>query len=109
MINTAIGAWAVALAVAVGATSVITAQQTASDGPTVQADGQLTFPYNYREWVCLSAGLGMNYAPNAPAAGQPQSFTNVYVNPSSYRSCMKTGAWPDRTLFVLEIRGSQVE
>ena len=71
----------------------------------MQADGQLAFPSDYREWVFLSAGLGMNYGPNAPAEGQPQSFTNVYVNPSSYRSFMKTGAWPDRTLFVLEIRG----
>ena len=109
MMRTVIGVWAVALAVAVGATSVITAQQTASDGPTLQADGQLAFPSDYREWVFLSAGLGMNYGPNAPAAGQPQSFTNVYVNPSSYRSFMKTGAWPDRTLFVLEIRGSATE
>ena len=109
MMRTVIGVWAVALAVAVGATSVITAQQTASDGPTLQADGQLAFPSDYREWVFLSAGLGMNYGPNAPAEGQPQSFTNVYVNPSSYRAFMKTGAWPDRTMFVLEIRGSATE
>jgi hypothetical protein len=57
----------------------------------------------------LSAGLGMNYGPNAPAAGQRSRSRNVYVNPSSYRAFMKTGAWPDRTMFVLEIRGSQVE
>lgn len=87
----------------------VAAQQPASDGPVLQADNALAFPADYREWMFLSAGLGMNYGPNAPAAGQPQSFTNVYVNPSSYRAFMKTGAWPDRTMFVLEIRGSASE
>jgi len=80
-----------------------------SDGPVWQAANQLVFPADYREWMFLSSGLGMNYGPNAPNAGQPQSFTNVYVNPSSYRAFMKTGAWPDRTMFVLEIRGSASE
>jgi hypothetical protein len=75
----------------------------------LQDGNHLAFPDAYREWVFLSAGLGMNYGPNAPAAGQPQSFTNVYVNPSSYRAFMKTGTWPDRTMFVLEIRGSASE
>jgi hypothetical protein len=79
------------------------------DGPVLAADHRLEFPADYREWTFLSSGLGMNYGPNAPAAGQPQSFTNVYVNPASYRSFMKTGAWPDRTMFVLEIRGSASE
>lgn len=82
---------------------------TPQDGPQLQAENRLAFPADYREWMFLSAGLGMNYGPNAPAAGQPQSFTNVYVNPSSYRAFMKTGAWPDRTMFVLEIRNSASE
>ncbi|HUQ71193.1 MAG TPA: cytochrome P460 family protein [Planctomycetaceae bacterium] len=69
----------------------------------------LTFPAGYREWVFLSAGLGMNYGPNAPAAGRPQNFTNVFVNPSSYQAFVKTGAWPDQTTFVLEIRGAATE
>jgi len=78
------------------------------DGPDLR-DGRLAFPSQYREWVFLSAGLGMNYGPNAPAPGQPQSFTNVYVNPASYRAFMQSGAWPDRTLFVLEIRNAASE
>ena len=37
--------------------------------------------------------------PTRVGAGRPvrmPSFTNVYVNPSSYRAFMKTGQWPDR-------------
>jgi hypothetical protein len=104
-----IWAWSLALGMAVATLAQVGAQQPASDGPSLTADGTAAFPSNYREWMFLSAGLGMNYGPNAPAAGQPQSFTNVYVNPSSYRTFMKTGAWPDRTMFVLEIRGSASE
>ena len=96
------------LLLAAGAASYGQAQ-SASDGPTWEAADRLAFPADYREWIFLSSGLGMNYGPNAPAAGQPQSFTNVYVNPSSYRAFMKTGAWPDRTMFVLEIRHSASE
>jgi hypothetical protein len=84
------------------------AQRPASEVPALAAGNMLTLPADFREWVFLSSGLGMTYGPNAPAAGQ-QAFTNVYVNPSSYRAFMKSGAWPDRTMFILEIRGSASE
>jgi len=109
MFRAVVVTWIAVLATMVASTPRMAAQQPASDGPSLQNDGVLAFPDNYRQWMFLSAGLGMNYGPNAPAAGQPQSFTNVYVNPSSYRAFMKTGAWPDRTMFVLEIRGSATE
>ena len=53
----------------------------------------------------------MTYDP-APAGVQseaPQRFTNVFVNPSSYRSFTQTGAWPDKTTFILEARNSSGE
>jgi cytochrome P460 len=31
-------------------------------------------------------------------------FDNVFVNPEAYRTFMKTGTWPDKTIFVLEAR-----
>ncbi len=89
--------------------SQLRAQPPAAEVPDLPAGHALSLPADFREWVFLSAGLGMTYGPNVPAAGQPQSFTNVYVNPSSYRAFMKSGAWPDRTMFVLEIRGSASE
>jgi hypothetical protein len=71
-------------------------------------DGQLKFPADYREWVFLSSGVGMTYGPLA-AAGRmgPPMFDNVFVNPQSYRSFLKTGHWPDKTMFVLEVRTSE--
>lgn len=72
------------------------------------ADKKLLRPENYREWIYLSSGLGMNYGPVGARNGNPAppSFTNVFVNPSSYREFMKTGKWPDKTIFALEIYSS---
>jgi hypothetical protein len=74
-------------------------------GPQYTPDAQLKFPAEYREWVFLSSGSGMTYGPLA-RQGPPQ-FDNVFVNPESYRAFLKTGHWPDKTTFVLEVRASE--
>lgn len=74
-------------------------------GPEYTTDGQMKFPEGYREWVFLSSGLGMTYA--TPDPNQKQRFDNVFVNPEAYRSFLKTGQWPDKTVFVLEIRDAE--
>jgi hypothetical protein len=72
--------------------------------------GELLRPDDFREWVFLSAGLGMNYNEPPPGAPpRPANFTNVFVNPASYREFMKTGTWPESTVFILEIRGATTE
>jgi hypothetical protein len=90
---------------AAAAAPPVRAQQAASDGPVLTADGKLQRPVNYREWVFLTSSYNLTYGP--AAAGQDTRippFNNVFVNPSSYREFMKTGKWPDRTIFILEIR-----
>ena len=78
------------------------------DGPQFTADGQLIRPKNYREWIYLSSGLGMTYGPAAEAARDNNpTFDNVFVNPAAYRSFIETGKWPDKTIFVVEIRSSE--
>jgi hypothetical protein len=87
----------------------VRAQQT-SAGPSYTSTGELIRPTDFREWVFVTSGLGMTY--NQPAQGAPPrtpSFTNVYVNPSAYREFLKTGQWPDKTMFILEIRASSTE
>ena len=66
--------------------------------------GEVLRPADYREWVFLTSGLGMTYGPNAVRPGQPAPFSNVFVSPESYRAFMRTGRWPNGTMFVLEIR-----
>lgn len=78
--------------------------QTATDGPQFTSDGQLLFPNEYRQWIFLSSGLGMTYGPAASADPSNPRFDNVFVNPSSYRGFIETGHWPDKTIFILEVR-----
>ena len=94
------------LALAAAFSFAVRAQETAGDGPEYNGSS-LIRPTDYREWIFLSSGLGMTYetpAGNAPPT--PQIFQNVFVNPSSYRAFMETGAWPDQSIFILELRRS---
>jgi hypothetical protein len=66
--------------------------------------GNLVRPADYREWVYLSSGLGMNYN---PTAGGPDRFTNVFVPQWAYRQFISSGKWPDKTMFALEDRTAE--
>ena len=72
-------------------------------------DREISLPKNYREWIFLSAGLGMTYGPAAQAVGRAPAFENVFVSPDSYRAFLDTGKWPDNTTFILEIRQAATE
>ena len=72
--------------------------------PSYTKAGDLVPPRQYREWIYLSSGLGMNY--NAKASDMLM-FDNVFVNPEAYRSFVSTGTWPDKTVMVLETRSSE--
>ncbi|HLJ17200.1 MAG TPA: cytochrome P460 family protein [Bryobacteraceae bacterium] len=82
-------------------------QPTIADGPRYTSDGRMMLPAHYREWVFLSSGLGMTYGPagRTDAAGNPR-FDNVFASPSAYKSFLRTGKWPDKTILMLEVRNS---
>ena len=48
----------------------------------------------------------MSYSPNAMEMGH-HMFDNVFVNPEAYRVFVATGTWPDKTIFVLEVRRAE--
>jgi len=73
--------------------------------PQFNAAGELTRPQNYREWIYLTSGIGMNYGSDTESAQPP--FDNVFVKPEAYRAFVQTGHWPDKTMFILEIRQSE--
>ncbi len=81
-----------------GLTACLTAQ------PRYSADSQLRLPSDYREWVFLSSGLGMTYQPMQHSDGP--AFTNVFVDPTAYRSFVSSGKWPDKAMLILEVRAS---
>jgi hypothetical protein len=70
-------------------------------------DGKMILPKDYREWTFVTSGLGMTYGPagTSDAAANPR-FDNVFVNPAAYKAFLQTGKWPDKTVLILEVRGS---
>jgi len=75
----------------------------ADNGPKPLYDekGQLLRPADYREWMFLSAGYGMNYS---PAPGSHEMFTNVFVQRWAYDEFLKSGKWPEQSMFVVDER-----
>ena len=99
-----------ALSSMLAASLVLGAQQTsAGDGPRYADGTNLIRPTDYRAWLFLGSGLGLTYEEQTGGADTPATFTNVFVNPSSYRGFMQTGTWPNGSVFVLEFRRSQTE
>ena len=76
-------------------------RQSSSAQPQYTRTGNLIRPHNYREWIYLSSGFGMEYGNAGRGA---KMFTNVFVTPAAYRQFVATGKWPERTMFVLEER-----
>jgi hypothetical protein len=103
---------ALTILLAAGAVAVVLAQQSsqapqASGEPQFTRDNQLVVPTDYREWIFLSSGLGMTYGPIGQANGNSSPrFDNVFVTPAAYRGFLATGKWPEKTMFVLEVRSS---
>ena len=79
-----------------------TNNETSANSPVYTSDGNLKFPANYREWVYVTSGVDMSYSPNRNM--DHSMFDNVFVNPEAYRAFLQTGAWPDKTVLVLEAR-----
>jgi len=78
----------------------VAANSSASNLPVYTSDGKLALPANYRDWVFLTSGFGMNYA---NGNGNNPMFTNVYVTPEAYQGFKATGKWPDKSMFIVEI------
>ena len=73
----------------------------------LNTNNDIALPEDYREWIFLSSGLGMSYGAVDSARAENPRFDNVFVTPEAYRAFMKTGTWPNGTMFVLEIRQSK--
>jgi len=91
------------MVVAMAATVIRAASPDPTPGhPQYTGDNRLLRPADYREWIFLSSGLGMSYG----AQADHQMFTNVLVPQWAYQEFLKSGKWPDKTMFVVEERGA---
>jgi hypothetical protein len=80
------------------------APEEKSPAPRYDAKGKLLRPDDYRDWMFLSAGYGMNYS---PAPGSHEMFTNVFVPRWAYQEFLSSGKWPEQTMFVIDERAAE--
>lgn len=85
--------------------------ETHLSGTAFNAAGELQRPVDYRNWQYVTSGLGMSYGPAAQAAALMGHvmFDNVFVQPQAYQAFLKNGVWPEGTMFVLELRGTETK
>ena len=96
----------ITLLVALATTLVLlTGASEPASGPRYTPAGELILPTDYREWVYLSSGLDMSYS-EAPSDMGHSMFDNVFVDPAAWAAFKRTGHWPDKTVFMLEVRGA---
>jgi Cytochrome P460 len=79
------------------------APEEKSAKPQYDEKGQLVRPADYREWMFLSAGYGMNYS---PGPGSHEMFTNVFVQRWAYLEFLNSGKWPEQSMFVIDERNA---
>lgn len=94
------------LLVSVLAFALLAAQSPSAASPEYTDDGQMKLPENYRQWVYLTTGFDMSYNPGLMSMDH-HMFDNVFVNPEAYQSFVQNGAWPDKTMMVLEARKAE--
>jgi Cytochrome P460 len=82
------------------------ADAPSSEGPEYTAAGQLLLPQHYREWVWLTSDFFQVSDPAKMQTGAHRKFNNIFVNPEAYKAFVQTGAWPDKTMLVVEQRAA---
>ena len=68
---------------------------------TMDANGELVRPTDYRSWVYVGTPLTPNDMNDGKAAFP--EFHNVYIDPSSYKHYKKTGEWREGTILMKEL------
>jgi hypothetical protein len=99
-------AFASTVAVLVGVAVVLfhtnpVAAQTLSPSVSYTSDGKLKLPAGYRKWVFVGAPLTPN-ALNGGEANFPE-FHHVYVEERNLDAYLKTGSFPEGTIFIKEL------
>lgn len=73
--------------------------------PQYDKDGALLRPRNFYTWVFVGSSIGLSYAKDSDMSG-PGMFHNVYTQPEAYQEFQKTGKFPEKTIFIIDMRDS---
>jgi len=85
----------------------------AADKPAAVFENNDTLlrPEEYRQWVFVGSSVGLRYnkEPEKPVSAHSQHFNNVYIDPAAFREFLRSGKFPDGTVFILEILSAETK
>ena len=76
--------------------------------PQYDKDGALLRPKDFYSWTFVGSSIGLSYSKTGSQSG-PGLFHNVYTQPEAYREYMRTGTFPEKTMFILAMYDSANE
>jgi hypothetical protein len=97
----AVGAGALALAVAALGQQAQEPAAKALQIAKVSQGGKLQKPADLESWIFLGTSLGMGYNPGSFNAEHPGQFQVVLMEPNAYRHFVKNGSYAPGSMFLL--------
>lgn len=73
--------------------------------PQYDKSGALLVPKDFHTWMFVGSSIGLSYSKDSDPYG-PGMFHNVYTQPEAYREFMKTGKFPEKTIFIIDMYDS---
>ena len=79
--------------------------QTAPAGmavPEYNEQGALLRPEGFERWIVVGTSIGLSYSDSkAKDSDDPGQFHNVYMQPQAFDHYVRTGEFPEQTMFVV--------
>lgn len=76
--------------------------------PQYDKDGALIRPKDFYSWMFVGSSIGLSYSQDSDPYG-PGAFHNVYTQPEAYREFLRTGKFPEKTIFIIDMHDSKKE
>jgi Cytochrome P460 len=76
--------------------------------PQYDKDGALIRPKDFYTWTFVGSSIGLSYSKESDPYG-PGMFHNVYTQPEACREFLKTGKFPEKTIFIIDLHDSKQE
>jgi hypothetical protein len=73
--------------------------------PEYDASGALLRPRDFEHWMFVGANIGMSYSQEDSKG--PGEFHSIYMQREAYAEYVKTGKFPEKTMFVLAVYDPQ--
>jgi len=101
-------AWRTGIVVLIGAAAFMAyapPATTQSGAPPQYNDaGELLRPVGFETWVFVGSNLGLTYAGEPKPKPDDEQYHNVFMKPEAYAVYAKTQKFPDKTVFVVDLR-----